>query len=226
MEAKESIINRAKGARSDVGTVGLAQRNVLSGGQIEFRNVTARYPGTKLPAIRGVSFQLIPGRSLGIAGRTGSGKTSIVRCLMRMMQVDGGAVLMDGGDVRAMNIPLVRSSVAVVSQEPLMLSGTVRFNLDPGGEASDERLEDALQTVGLASSLQEAAARPIQSVVGSTSSSGRTRSRQVSLDDRVEDGGINWSQGEKQLLALARALVWRERTRVVIVDEGTSSVDE
>jgi len=107
-----------------------------------------------------------------------------------------------------------------------MLSGTVRFNLDPGGEASDERLEDALQTVGLASSLQEAAARPIQSVVGSTSSSGRTRSRQVSLDDRVEDGGINWSQGEKQLLALARALVWRERTRVVIVDEGTSSVDE
>lgn len=163
------------------------------------------------------------GQRLGICGRTGSGKSSLVRCLMRMMSVDGGQVLVDGVDVRRVPVALVRRAVTVVSQDPLLFSGTVRFNLDPTGQASDEQLHAALRCAGLMGG-QDGGVR--SGAGGAVSDAHRGSGRSCQLSDAVEDGGSNWSQGEKQLLALARALVWRQQTRLVVIDEGTSSVDE
>lgn len=134
---------------------------------------------------------------MGIVGRTGSGKSSLVAVLFRLIDTCGGSVKIDGVDITTVGLDALRSRITIIPQEPVLMSGTVRYNLDPFGERTDAELLFALQRVGL---------------------------RTLTLADAIDKQGGNMSAGERQLLCFARALCLTQN-RIVVMDEPSSSLD-
>ncbi|KAG8979667.1 hypothetical protein FRB94_011257 [Tulasnella sp. JGI-2019a] len=179
-------------------------------GCIEFKDVRLRYREGLPEVLKGVSFSTRPGEKIGVVGRTGAGKSSLLQALFRIVEVSGGQITIDGRDLSTMGLDVLRKSIAVIPQEALLYAGTVRQNLDPIGDKSDADLNDALRRAGL---IAPGNATPEQT----------ERFAKFQLDATVADEGSNFSGGERQLLALCRALV--KNSRVIILDEATSSVD-
>ncbi|KAF0312917.1 Multidrug resistance-associated protein 7 [Amphibalanus amphitrite] len=167
-------------------------------GRVAFVDVTLRYSGSLRPALSGVSFTVEPGQSLGVVGRTGSGKSSLLAALFRMHPTCGGAVFIDDVNVTDVSVETLRRSLSVIPQQPFLYSGTVRQNLDPSGLCSDILLWAALTECHL---------RP---VIGS-------------LDMELSEQGRQLSMGQRQLLCVARALL--RQSQVVCLDEATANLD-
>ena len=146
---------------------------------------------------------------MGIVGRTGAGKSRLVVALTRLY-APKGTVLIDGVDVSTIGLARLRKAIAVIPQDPLIMPGSVRFNLDPFNEHSDAEIFEALRKVGLPTSLI---------------SRERTLS-DVSVEEsgQGENGGFQLSLGERQLLSIARVFL-RDKLRIVLLDEPTSSID-
>jgi ATP-binding cassette subfamily B protein len=172
-------------------------------GTVEFRDVTFGYPGAAEPVLSGISFTARPGQTTAIVGSTGSGKTTLVNLVPRLYDVTGGAVLVDGVDVRDRARDALWAGIGLVPQRAFLFSGTVADNLRMGApDATDEQLWAALevaQGAAFVRALPEGLAAPI------------------------EQGGANVSGGQRQRLAIARALV--RDPAVLIFDDAFSALD-
>jgi ABC-type multidrug transport system fused ATPase/permease subunit len=153
--------------------------------------------------LKGLNFTVPSQSRVGIVGRTGAGKSTIVNALTRLNELDSGKIILDGVDIKTIGLTKLRSNIAVIPQDPVLFSGTVKTNLDPFNQHSEGKLMDVLGRVGLYTSTDSSCAIK-------------------SLDDTVEVDGNNFSSGQRQLLVIARALL--DGASVVICDEATVSL--
>ncbi|KAI1391160.1 ATP-binding cassette transporter protein YOR1-like protein [Hypoxylon trugodes] len=177
-------------------------------GEIVFDNVEMRYRENLPLVLKGLSMHVRGGERIGIVGRTGAGKSSIMSTLFRLVELSGGHIRIDGLDISTVGLHDLRSRMAIIPQDPTLFRGTVRSNLDPFGEHSDADLWSALRKAGL--------------VPADANIDDKDPTR-IHLDSVVEEEGLNFSLGQRQLMALARALA--RGSRIIVCDEATSSVD-
>ncbi|TNY22115.1 P-loop containing nucleoside triphosphate hydrolase protein [Rhodotorula diobovata] len=187
-----------------------------SGGAIEFKNVEMRYRPDLPPVLKGLSMSVGRGEKIGVVGRTGAGKSSIMQTLFRIVEVSAGSIEVDGIDISTIGLSDLRKKIAIIPQDALLFNGTVRTNLDPFGEHGDAELYDALKRAWLVDRDQP------MPVAGAPAAATPTSSR-FTLDLVIEDEGQNLSVGERSLVSLARALV--KDSKIIVLDEATASVD-
>ncbi|MGA8454336.1 MAG: ABC transporter ATP-binding protein [Streptosporangiaceae bacterium] len=171
--------------------------------RLELRNVEFRYPGAEQPVLHDISFTALPGRTTAIIGGTGSGKTTLVNLIPRLLDVTGGELLIGGVDVRDLERAEVSAAVGLVPQKPYLFSGTVATNLRYGNQAATD--EDLWQALDIAQARDFVERMP-----------GR-------LDSPISQGGTNVSGGQRQRLAIARALV--HKPGIYLFDDSFSALD-
>lgn len=188
-------------------------------GEIDFQNVDFAYrPGLPI-VLKNLTMSIGSGEKIGICGRTGAGKSTIMSALYRLNELDGGEILIDGIDISKLGLYDLRRKLAIIPQDPVLFKGTIRKNLDPFNESPDDMLWDALVRGGAINKDE------LTSVKAEKENKNGTHidMHKFHLDQVVEEEGANFSLGERQILALTRALV--RQAKILILDEATSSVD-
>ncbi|MEO8908309.1 MAG: ABC transporter ATP-binding protein [Microbacteriaceae bacterium] len=174
-----------------------------SRGTVEFIDASFSYPGAEQPVLHNLTFDVREGQTTAIIGSTGAGKTTLVNLLPRLFDVTGGAVFVDGIDVRELDPDLLWSRIGLIPQKPYLFSGTVATNLRYGKpDATDDELWEALKIA---------------------QAKGFVEQMDGALDAPIAQGGTNVSGGQRQRLAIARALV--KRPEIYVFDDSFSALD-
>ncbi|KAI9485985.1 MAG: P-loop containing nucleoside triphosphate hydrolase protein [Benjaminiella poitrasii] len=176
-------------------------------GSVEVKNLVMQYTSENPAVLRNISFKVQPREKVGIVGRTGSGKSTLALSIFRFMEPTSGTIEIDGVDIHKIGLDVLRSRLTIIPQDPVLFSGTLRSNLDPFSQHNDIELWAALKRSHLIDDSQ----------------ANTTGDNAITLDSVVTENGSNWSQGQRQLIALARALI--KKSSLIILDEATSSVD-
>ncbi|KOM52354.1 hypothetical protein LR48_Vigan09g101300 [Vigna angularis] len=171
-------------------------------GEVHIWNLQVRYAPHLPIVLRGLTCTFTAGSKTGIVGRTGSGKSTLVQTLLRLIEPMDGKILIDNINISLMGIHDLRSRLSIIPQDPTMFEGTVRTNLDPLEEYTDEQIWEALDMCQLGDDV---------------------RKKEGKLDSIVTENGENWSMGQRQLVCLGRVLL--KKSKILVLDEATASVD-
>ncbi|EHK26141.1 uncharacterized protein TRIVIDRAFT_36031 [Trichoderma virens Gv29-8] len=173
-------------------------------GSLEFANLSVQYDSTSHPVLQNISISIKPGQKLGLVGRSGSGKSSLIQALFRMANTPAGQILLDGQDIARVPKSLIRQKLSCLTQDPFLFTNTIRFNADPLGVHSDEAIISALQRAA------------IWDVIIS-----KVDTSKNPLDEKMDE--TFFSHGQRQLFCLGRALL--KKSSILILDEPTSNID-
>nr|QWN59136.1 ATP-binding cassette C transporter [Rehmannia glutinosa] len=171
-------------------------------GKVEIQDLQIKYRPDAPLVLRGISCTFEGGHKIGIVGRTGSGKTTLIGALFRLVEPTGGKILVDGIDISTIGLHDLRSRFGIIPQDPTLFTGTVRYNLDPLGQHNDKEIWEVLGKCQLKEAVEE---------------------KEEGLDSPVMEDGSNWSMGQRQLFCLGRALL--RRSKILVLDEATASID-
>ncbi|CDP05694.1 unnamed protein product [Coffea canephora] len=171
-------------------------------GKVEIQGLQIKYRSDGPLVLRGISCTFEGGHKIGIVGRTGSGKTTLIGALFRLVEPVGGRIVVDGIDICTIGLHDLRSRFGIIPQDPTLFNGTVRYNLDPLGQHPDPEIWEVLEKCQLKDAIQE---------------------KEEGLGSLVVEDGSNWSMGQRQLFCLGRALL--RRSKILVLDEATASID-
>ena len=181
-------------------------------GGIKFENYSVQYrPETEI-VLKNLNFEIEPKEKIGIVGRTGSGKSTIALCLFRILEAKEGKILIDNTDISEVGLSKLRSNITIIPQDPTLMEGTLRFNIDPLNRHTDEEIQSVMKEIGFwyicERNLEENKNKPDQ---------------EKGLNMIITEDGGNISIGERQLICITRAIL--RKSKIVVMDEATASID-
>lgn len=171
-------------------------------GKVEIYDLQIRYRPNAPLVLRGITCTFEGGHKIGVVGRTGSGKTTLISALFRLVEPTGGKIIIDGLDITTIGLYDLRSNLGIIPQDPTLFSGSVRYNLDPLSQFTDQEIWEVLEKCQLREVIQE---------------------KKEGLDSLVVQDGANWSMGQRQLIGLGRVVL--RRRQILVLDEATASID-